>query len=79
MPVPYDEIIREGMIGSKLLSLLFCRFSISSSFFLSEFTVMANAIKDLAKSTGKPPMLFSLCQWGRVSSCAFNKVGFIQY
>ncbi|KAK0233852.1 glycoside hydrolase family 27 protein [Armillaria fumosa] len=44
--VPYDEIIREGMIG--------------------KFTVMANAIKDLAKSTGKPPMLFSLCQWGRL-------------
>lgn len=44
--VPYDEIIREGMIG--------------------KFTVMANAINDLAKSTGKPPMLLSLCQWGRL-------------
>ncbi len=28
---------------------------------------MSNAIKDLAKTSGKPPMLFSLCQWGRVS------------
>ena len=27
---------------------------------------MSNAIKDLAKSSGKPPILFSLCEWGRV-------------
>lgn len=27
---------------------------------------MANAIADLAKSSGKPPILFSLCEWGRV-------------
>ncbi|KAG5635708.1 hypothetical protein H0H81_010333 [Sphagnurus paluster] len=26
---------------------------------------MAKAIADLAKSSGKPPILFSLCQWGR--------------
>lgn len=26
---------------------------------------MANAIADLAKSSGKPPILFSLCEWGR--------------
>ncbi|KAF8068658.1 glycoside hydrolase family 27 protein [Lyophyllum atratum] len=43
--VPFDEVIREGMIG--------------------KYTRMANAITDLAKSSGKPPILFSICQWGR--------------
>ncbi|GLB45186.1 putative alpha galactosidase A [Lyophyllum shimeji] len=43
--VPFDEVIREGMIG--------------------KYTRMANAIADLAKLSGKQPMLFSLCQWGR--------------
>ncbi|KAF8191770.1 glycoside hydrolase family 27 protein [Pholiota molesta] len=43
--IPYDEIIKEGMIG--------------------KFTRMSNAIKKLSEETGKPPMLFSLCQWGR--------------
>jgi len=27
---------------------------------------MANAIKKLAAETGKPQMVFSLCQWGRL-------------
>lgn len=27
---------------------------------------MSNAIKDLAEETGNPPLLFSLCEWGRV-------------
>ncbi|KAF9478960.1 glycoside hydrolase [Pholiota conissans] len=43
--VPYDEVIKEGMIG--------------------KYTRMSNAIINLSKETGKPPMLFSLCQWGR--------------
>jgi len=43
--VPYDEIIKEGMIG--------------------KYTRMANAIQKLSKSSGKSPILFSLCQWGR--------------
>jgi len=43
--VPFDEVIREGMIG--------------------KYTRMAKAIDDLAKSSGKPPILFSICQWGR--------------
>ncbi|KAL0065476.1 hypothetical protein AAF712_007540 [Marasmius tenuissimus] len=32
---------------------------------VGKFTRMANAIADLAKSTGREPILFSLCQWGR--------------
>ncbi|THU90266.1 glycoside hydrolase family 27 protein [Dendrothele bispora CBS 962.96] len=43
--VPFDEIIKEGMVG--------------------KFTRMSNAIRDLAKETGRAPMLYSLCQWGR--------------
>ena len=26
---------------------------------------MADAIADLSKSTGEPPIILSLCQWGR--------------
>ncbi|SJK99544.1 uncharacterized protein ARMOST_02850 [Armillaria ostoyae] len=44
--VPFDNIIREGMIG--------------------KFSRMANAITDLATVTGRPPMLYSICQWGRL-------------
>lgn len=33
---------------------------------VGKFARMSNAIKDLAKKTGAPPMLFSLCQWGRL-------------
>ncbi|KJA21424.1 glycoside hydrolase family 27 protein [Hypholoma sublateritium FD-334 SS-4] len=43
--VPFDEIIKEGMVG--------------------KFTRMANAIKKLSEESGKPPLVFSLCQWGR--------------
>ncbi|KAK7451792.1 hypothetical protein VKT23_012471 [Stygiomarasmius scandens] len=43
--VPFDEIIKEGMVG--------------------KFTRMANAIRDVASESGRPPMLYSLCQWGR--------------
>lgn len=39
----------------------------SPSFMMaSEYTRMAKALSDLTKKTGKQ-MLFSLCQWGRVS------------
>ncbi|KXN84636.1 putative alpha-galactosidase B [Leucoagaricus sp. SymC.cos] len=43
--VPFDEIIKEGMVG--------------------KYQRMADAIARLSNSTGKPPMLFSICQWGR--------------
>ncbi|KAH9848316.1 glycoside hydrolase family 27 protein [Lenzites betulinus] len=42
--IPYDEIIREGIVG--------------------KYQRMANAIADLSKSSGKPPLIFSLCEWG---------------
>ncbi|KAI3612636.1 glycoside hydrolase family 27 protein [Moniliophthora roreri] len=32
---------------------------------VGKFTRMADAIADLAKETGREPILFSLCQWGR--------------
>ncbi|KAK0202017.1 glycoside hydrolase family 27 protein [Desarmillaria ectypa] len=44
--VPYDDIIREGMVG--------------------KFSRMANAIADVAAETGDPPLLFSICEWGRL-------------
>lgn len=31
---------------------------------------MADAIANLAKSSGKPPMIFNLCEWGWVSEDA---------
>ncbi|KNZ74985.1 putative alpha-galactosidase B [Termitomyces sp. J132] len=43
--VPYDSIVKEGLIG--------------------KYTRMAKAIDDLSNSSGKPPILFSLCEWGR--------------
>ncbi|KII87797.1 glycoside hydrolase family 27 protein [Plicaturopsis crispa FD-325 SS-3] len=43
--VPFDDIIREGMVG--------------------KFQRMADAIANLSASTGKPPLIYSLCQWGR--------------
>jgi hypothetical protein len=46
----------------------------------SEYTRMANAIADLAKSSGKPPILFSLCQWGRVRICVpVSMFGYFAY
>ncbi|KAG6860890.1 hypothetical protein C0995_006329 [Termitomyces sp. Mi166 len=43
--VPYDSIIKEGLVG--------------------KYSRMAEAIDDLSKSSGKPPILFSICEWGR--------------
>ncbi|KAI8969765.1 glycoside hydrolase family 27 protein [Trametes punicea] len=42
--VPYDDIIREGIVG--------------------KYKRMADAIADLAKTSRKPPLIFSLCEWG---------------
>ncbi|KAI0367725.1 glycoside hydrolase family 27 protein [Pilatotrama ljubarskyi] len=42
--VPYDDIIREGIVG--------------------KYKRMADAIANLAKTSGKPPLIFSLCEWG---------------
>ncbi|KIN95079.1 glycoside hydrolase family 27 protein [Pisolithus tinctorius Marx 270] len=32
---------------------------------MGRYARMANAISDLSKSTGKPPLILSLCEWGR--------------
>ncbi|KAJ6560957.1 glycoside hydrolase family 27 protein [Mycena sp. CBHHK59/15] len=32
---------------------------------IGRYARMSNAIADLAKATGKPPLLLSLCEWGR--------------
>ncbi|KAA1472390.1 glycoside hydrolase family 27 protein [Dentipellis sp. KUC8613] len=32
---------------------------------VGKFAIMANAIKNLAQTSGKPPLIYSLCQWGR--------------
>ncbi|KAF8827038.1 hypothetical protein HHX47_DHR5000632 [Lentinula edodes] len=42
--IPFDDIIREGMIG--------------------KYTRMSDALAQLSQSSGQPPFLFSLCQWG---------------
>lgn len=61
--VPFDGVIKEGMVGSK------CEFYCPNSPKLTalEFALMADAIADLSKKSGKPPLFYSLCQWGRVS------------
>lgn len=32
----------------------------------SEYQRMSDAIAQLASSSGKPPLIFSLCEWGQV-------------
>lgn len=40
---------------------------------------MANAIKDLAVTSGKPPLFLSLCQWGRVCHASYVLVGVFMF
>lgn len=42
------------------------------SFVSAEYKRMADAIAELAKSSGKPPLLFSLCEWGEVCCIILN-------
>ncbi|KAJ7832047.1 glycoside hydrolase superfamily [Mycena olivaceomarginata] len=44
--IPYDDIIRQGIVG--------------------KYQRMADALATLAKTSGKPPFIFSLCEWGWV-------------
>ncbi|KAI6146844.1 glycoside hydrolase family 27 protein, partial [Pisolithus tinctorius] len=48
--VPFDNITRENIMGHPVLG----------------YVRMANAISDLSQSTGKPPLILSLCEWGRL-------------
>jgi hypothetical protein len=62
--VPFDEVIKEGIVGSTFVLHTLCQ---AQSLSYSEYTRMSNAIAKLSKESGKPPILFSLCEWGRVS------------
>lgn len=60
--MPFDEVIELGMIGSK------CTFTRRRGLLTpkAEFARMSDAIANLSATTGRPPLLYSLCQWGRV-------------
>jgi alpha-galactosidase len=61
--VPYDDIIRQGMVGSKL----FCSSTGScNEDGLLEYQRMADALVQVRQSTGTQ-FVFSLCEWGMVS------------
>lgn len=61
--MPFDEVIELGMVGSK------GTFGARPGLLIleAEYARMANAIANLSTATGRPPLLYSLCQWGRVS------------
>ena len=42
-------------------------FHLSHQFPLLGYERIAEAIENISRTTGKPPMQLSLCQWGRVS------------
>ena len=39
---------------------------------ISEYQRMADALSQVTLESGKEPMVFSLCEWGRVSSLFYN-------
>lgn len=61
----------QGRNGRKWVILAFLLINIPlitlPFIFFSEFKRMSDAIARLSERTGKPPMQYSLCQWGRVS------------
>lgn len=64
--VPFDDTIREGMLGSMCI----CLSHIHVWFFAArkEYTRMADALAQIGSNTASgKPFLFSLCQWGWVS------------
>jgi alpha-galactosidase len=66
--VPFDNITRENIIGSTSFSFGSIALTCSlTTAVLVGYTRMSNAIKDLSLTSGKPPILLSLCEWGRVS------------
>ena len=70
--VPYDDIIRQGMVGSKLFTR---QQEAHNDDGLLEYQRMADALAHVKQSTGTQ-FVFSLCQWGLVSleslSCVLN-------
>lgn len=61
--VPYDDITRQGIVGSKF----FCSSTGShNDDSLLEYQRMGDALAQVEKSTGTQ-IVFSLCEWGSVS------------
>lgn len=67
LEVPYDDILKQNTFGSKF-GLKRPDFELMFDLNLSEYQRMSDAIASVAQSTGKPPLIFSLCEWGWVSS-----------
>lgn len=72
--MPFDEVIREGMVGSAYWSTMH---SFSDLTAMAEFRRIGDAVAEVARTSGKPPMLLSLCQWGRVSSSLTLELGIV--
>jgi alpha-galactosidase len=62
--VPYDDIIRQGIVGSKKKSASIYMRRIDDC--LLEYQRMADALAQVSKSTGTQ-FVYSLCEWGWVS------------
>lgn len=74
--MPFDEVIREGMVGSAYWSTMHS-FSDLTGSAMAEFRRIGDAVAEVARTSGKPPMLLSLCQWGRVSSSLTLELGIV--
>jgi alpha-galactosidase len=61
--VPFDNITRENIMGS----MYSCSLPLSESSLTGlGYERVANAITDFSLSSGTPPLILSMCQWGRV-------------
>lgn len=63
--VPFDNITKQNIMGREFTPSLSSKY-VEANGFHPGYERMANAIKDLAETSGKPPLFLSLCQWGRV-------------
>ena len=61
--VPYDDIVREGIVGSKFFAPSTGNRSNDG---LLEYQRMADALAQVKKRTGTQ-FVYSLCEWGWVS------------
>lgn len=64
--VPYDDIIRQGTVGSKF----FVSTGSHNDDGLLEYQRMADALVQVKQSTGTQ-FVYSLCEWGMVSLESF--------
>ncbi|KAG6810181.1 hypothetical protein H0H92_012972 [Tricholoma furcatifolium] len=63
--LPANSILVHSRMKRGMWIGLFPFDSIIKQGIVGKYSRMANAIADLAKTSGKPPILFSLCEWGR--------------